>query len=126
MKTISITIEGTEYVLDLEKAKNLGVLKEDTSIKKIEIGDMYLLHNISPVIIVEHGFASVGSGEPILYNTVGLWGGLQTYSDFPCGATREEMLAHLNKYTKDKALKFIKNINDDFKALVDGVLRVAP
>jgi hypothetical protein len=123
MKELNITIQGTEYIFDIEKAKSLGVLKEDTTIKTIEIGDLYLLHNISPVIIVEHGFASVGSGETILYNIIGLWGGLQTYSDFPCGATREEMLAHLNKYTKGKALKFIKNINDDFKALVDSVVK---
>jgi hypothetical protein len=123
MKELNITIQGTEYIFDIEKAKSLGVLREDTTIKTIEVGDLYLLHNCSPLVIVEHGFASVNYGESILYNIIGLWSGLQTYSYFPCGATREEMLAQLNSYTKDKALKFIKNINDDFKALVDTTLK---
>jgi hypothetical protein len=123
MKELNITIQGTEYIFDIEKAKSLGVLKEDTTIKTIEIGDLYLLHNCTPIIIVEHGYASVNYGGSILYNTIGLWSGLQTYSDFPCGATREEMLAHLNSYAKDKALKFVKNINDDFATLLAGILK---
>ena len=123
MKELNITIEGTEYIFDIEKAKSLGVLREDTTIKTFEVGDLYLLHNCSPLIIVEHGFASLQYGESILYNIIGLWSGLQTYSDFPCGATREEMLAHLNSYAKDKALKFVKNIDADFKALVDTTLK---
>jgi len=123
MKELNITIEGVEYIFDIERAKSLGVLREDTTIKTFEVGDLYLLHNCSPLIIVEHGYASVNDGETVLYNIIGLWSGLQTYSDFPCGATREEMLAHLNSYAKNKALKFIKNIDADFTALLDRVVR---
>lgn len=122
MKNINITIEETEYIFDIEKAKSLGVLKEDTTIKTIAIGDMYLGHNHSPVIIVEHGYACWASGETMLYNIIGFWNRLQTYADFPSGATEKEMLAHLNMLTEDKALKFIKNINDDFATLVEGIL----
>ena len=123
MKELKVAIEGVEYIMDVEKAKSLGVLREDTTIKKIEIGDLYLLHNVSPLIIVEHGFASLGSGEAILYNFIGLWSGMQTYSDFPHGATQEEMLAFLNSYAKNKALKFVKNIDGDFTRLLDSVIK---
>ncbi len=123
MKELKVAIEGVEYIMDVEKAKSLGVLREDTTIKKIEIGDLYLWHNVSPLIIVEHGFASLGSGEAILYNFIGLWSGMQTYSDFPHGATQEEMLAFLNESVKDKALKFVKNIDVDFTRLLDSVIK---
>jgi len=123
MKELNITIQGTEYIFDIEKAKSLGVLREDTTFKALEVGDLYLLHNCSPLVIVEHGFASVIDGETMLYNIIGLWSGLQTYSHFPSGATREEMLALLNNYAKDKALKFVKNINADFTALLDSVVK---
>jgi hypothetical protein len=123
MEELKVTIEGVEYTIDIEKAKSLGVLKQDAAIKKIEVGDLYLLANVSPLIIVEHGFASLGSGEAILYNFIGLWSGLQTYSDFPHGATEEEMLAFLNEGIKSKELKFIKNIDIDFTRLIESVVK---
>ena len=116
MKQLKVTIEGTEYTLDIEKAKNLGVLKEGAIIKDFKVGDMYALDEYEAIIIIETGYCS-GS-----YSIIGLSEGLDHYSDFgEDGVGSSKMLEYLQmNYTSNH---FVKNINNDFKKLVKETLK---
>jgi uncharacterized Fe-S cluster-containing MiaB family protein len=116
MKEITVNIEGKEFIIDLEKAKSLGVLKEDKIIKDFKVGDMYSSTNgYEGIIIVETGWKSC------LYNVIGLCDDLSYYSDFGKeGVSREKMLEYLQKNYTTK--HFVKNINNDFRNLVRDVL----
>jgi len=120
---MKIEIEGKKYVIDTEKALSLGVLKEDKVITSFEVGDLYIIDpHDTPVVIVEHGYkySSTDLKEPKLYNIIGFNYTLQNYSDFRKGATEEQMIEFLNRQITFGA-KFIKNINQDFHALVQKV-----
>jgi hypothetical protein len=115
MKKLKVTIEGTEYTIDIEKAKSLGVLKEGAIIKDFKVGDMYALNELEAIIIIETGYCS-GS-----YSIIGLSEGLGHYSDFgEDGVSSAKMLEYLQMhYTSNH---FVKNINNDFKKLVKKAL----
>lgn len=117
MKEITVNIEGKEFIIDLEKAKSLGVLKEDKIIKDFNVGDMYSITNgYEAIIIVETGWNSC------LYNIIGLCDDLSYYSDFGKeGISKEKMLEYLQMNYTTK--HFVKNINSDFKKLVKEALK---
>ena len=113
MKEITLNIEGKEYTIDIEKAKSLGILKEDKTIKDFKVGDVYLYKETTKIIIVENGYCDVNTLHR--WNIAGLDQGLRVYSDFGRnGASKEQMLEYLN----DGPKKFIKNINEDIKSLM--------
>lgn len=120
MKEITVKIEETEYIIDLEKAKELGVLKEDTTIKDFKVGDVFSLPWYGDnIIIVQNGYAS--SSKEQKYNIAGL-DGLGLYLDFGSqGLNKTEMLAWLNKSNNGKHVKFIKNINNDIAELLKSL-----
>jgi hypothetical protein len=114
MKEITVNIEGTEYTIDIEKAKSLGILKDKT-IKDFKVGDVYLYNDRAniKIIIVESGYCDVDTSHR--WNIAGLDHGLRVYSDFGSeGASKKQMLEYLN----DGPKKFIKNINEDIKSLM--------
>lgn len=117
---MKVTIDGKEYEIDIEKAKELGVLREDTTIKDFKVGDVFLPGCGSKLIIVQNGYAS--SSKEQKYNIAGLYG-FEIYSDFGSqGLNKTEMLAWLNKSNNGNHTKFIKNINNDIEELLNQVM----
>ena len=115
-----ITIEGKEYTVDIAKAKELGVLKEDTTIKDFKVGDAYRLITGNIIVIIEAGYALLVDGG-MRYSFSGFRDELCNYSSFgKRGGTREQVLEYLNAYQKKGAV-FIKNINEDFKKLLKSL-----
>ena len=115
---VTVQISGKDYIIDIAKAKSLGVLKEDAAIKYFKVGDVFVTDTVgSAVIIVSAGYSN-------RYSIAGLGGGLNVFSDFGAhGATREEMLKFLNAKTQGFTKKFVKNINADFSLLLAKVLK---
>ena len=110
---MKVTIEGKEYEIDIEKAKELGVLKEDATIKDFKVGDVFVPASGGKVIIVQNGYTDYKREQK--YNIAGL-DGLELYSDIGSqGLNKTEMLAWLNRSWNGKHTKFIKNINNDIK-----------
>jgi hypothetical protein len=118
---MKVTIEGKEYEIDIEKAKELGVLKEDATIKDFKVGDVFSLPWYGDnIIIVQNGYAAYHSKEQ-RYNIAGL-DGLGLYPDFGSqGLNKTEMLAWLNKSNNGMHAKFIKNINNDIQKLLSNL-----
>jgi hypothetical protein len=113
---MKLTIEGKEYNIDIEKAKELGVLKEDNTIKSFKIGDTYRLKAGIYVVVVEVGYNLYGN---MSYSFAGFQGKLQNYSPFGKeGGTEEQVLERLNHYQAKEGAVFVKNINEDFKNLL--------
>jgi len=121
MKEITVNIEGTEFIIDLEKAKELGVLREDTKIKDFNVGDVFLTSSGSKVMIVQSGYASFNQEQK--YNFAGL-DGLRFFSNFGKeGATKEKIISYLNqKIYFEKNSKFLKNINEDISKLISDLV----
>jgi hypothetical protein len=123
MKEIKITIEGKEYNIDIEKAKELGVLKVpkvDTTIKSFEVGDVFS-SGFDAILIVQNGRPLISAEQR--YNIAGL-DGLFLYSDFGSeGVSKEEMLAYLNKGDDGFGYKFVKNVNSEIETLLRNTLK---
>lgn len=117
MKDFKLSIEGVEYQFDVEKAKELGVLKED-SIKSFKVGDAFRLSNCNIAVIIETGYHGIDGYDKPHYSFTGLCCRLQNYSTFgPVGGTEVEVLEQLNKWKKQSGLVFVKNINEDIAEL---------
>lgn len=116
---MKVTIEGKEFEIDLERAEELGVLKETLPlITDFEIGDAYRLKYGNSIVVVEAGYAG---GDSMRYSFSGFGNELCNYSSFgKRGGTREQVLEYLNAYQKKGAV-FIKNINEDFKKLLKSL-----
>jgi hypothetical protein len=117
---MKVTIEGKEFEIDLERAEELGVLKETLPlITNFEIGDAYRLKYGNSIVVVEAGYAYGDDG--VRYSFSGFGDELRNYSSFgKRGGTREQVLEYLNAYQKKGAV-FIKNINEDFKKLLKSL-----
>ena len=117
---MKVTIEGKEYEIDIEKAKELGVIKEDNSIKDFKVGDVFRLHyGGNFIVIIETGYHSFGKER---YSFTGLDNVISNYSSFgPEGGTKEDVLKQLNKWKARDAIVFLKNINEDFKKLLKSL-----
>lgn len=121
MDDFKLKIDGKDYVFDVDKAKQLGVLKEDTSIKDVSVGDVFrYVVSGSLIVIVPHGFCPARLDR---FNLAGIHGSMDLYSVFgKDGATKEQLLFYLNSSNTGTNLKkFVKNINDDFKQLLENL-----
>jgi len=117
---MKVTIEGKEYNIDIEKAKELGVLKEDNTIKSFKIGDTYRLMAGNYIVVVEAGYNLYGDNPR--YSFAGYQGKLENYTPFgKQGGTEEQVLERLNIYQANQGAVFVKNINEDFKNLLMGL-----
>jgi len=107
---IKINIEGTEYEIDINRAKELGLCKEThKKITDFSAGDVFESRNGSRILIIETSYSNTK------YNIAGR-NGLYLYSDFEeTPFNREQMLEYLNS---DRKYKFIKNINSDIDNLI--------
>jgi len=120
MKEIKVTIEGKDFTINLEKAKSLGLLEEDTTIKEFFVGDVFS-SGFNPILIVQNGWPDT-SKDP-RYNIAGL-DGLFLYSDIGSeGASKEEMLKYLNKGDDGFGYKFVKNVNSEIETLLRNTLQ---
>lgn len=107
-KTI-VVIEGREYTLDIDKAKELQILTEKSRFTTFKVGDVFRLYSGSVIVIVPFGYNHSGK-----YGIMGN-GGMEFFSDSGFeGFTEGEMLKWLNSGIKT----FVKNINDDFISLL--------
>jgi len=103
---MKIEIEGKEYEIDVERAKELGICKEVQKIKDIKAGDVFEDCELRVMLIQPiYGF-----GE---FNIAGL-NGLLPYRDFNALLSREDMIEFLN----EGGFKFIANINDQINELI--------
>jgi hypothetical protein len=117
MKEITIQIEGQDFIIDLDKAKELGVIKENPIIKDFNVGDVFLYCG-SKVIIVKTGYNSVF--EEQRYSLAGLYGTLNLFSSFGKeGATKEVVLGYLNGQHANT--KFLKNIDKDIRKFLETI-----
>lgn len=120
---VSVQINGKDYIIDIAKAKSLGVIKEDATIKDFSVGDVFVndvfVNDVGNAVII------VPTGYSYRYSIAGLWGDLNVFSDFGAqGATKKEMLQFLNAETHGGiSWKFVKNINADFSLLLTKVLK---
>jgi hypothetical protein len=124
MKEITIQIEGQDFIIDLDKAKSLGVVKEDPTIKDFNVGDVFLLASGSKVIIVQTGYTNIYESDiEQRYSFAGL-DGLRFFSNFGKeGATKEKIISYLNQKTYfEKNTKFLKNINKDISKLISDLV----
>lgn len=121
MDDLKIKIDGKDYVFDVAKAKQLGVLKEDTTIKDVSVGDVFrYVDSGNLLVVVPHGYNPNPGTER--FNIAGCHRGLYVYSTFgKDGATKEQLLLYLNSSNTGTHLKFVKNINDDFKQLLENL-----
>jgi len=117
--SMRITIEDKEYLIDIEKAKELGVLKEDNSIKSFKVGDAFRFKHGNIIVIIETGF---NSPDRRRYSFSGLYDSIGNYSTFGSeGGTKEEVLKQLNKWKDSERIVFVKNINEDFAKLIKSL-----
>lgn len=117
---MKVTLEGKEYEIDIEKAKELGVIKEDNSIKDFEVGDVFS-SGFNPILIVQNGWPDASKEKR--YNIAGL-DGLYLYSDMGNkGVGKQEMLDWLNDRERYEGLQFIKNVNSEIDTLLRNTLK---
>jgi hypothetical protein len=120
--TKQITIDGETYEVNLADLIKKGLLKKLHKVKdgQLEVGDVFHSPSQLPMLLVE-SFAA--DGAPAIYTLLGR-DGLKTYSDggdiggvFRTGPKiLAEILAYLTRYE----YKFIRNINEEVKELVDN------
>lgn len=108
---MKIEIEGKEYEIDINRAKELGLCKEThKKITDFSVGDVFESKHDLRIIIIHSTYNPYGHKYNIAGNI-----GLGLYSDFgenPLG--QEQMLDFLNS----KEYKFIKNITVDIDTLI--------
>ena len=116
MKEIKVTFEGKDFTINIDKAKKLGVLKEDKTIKDFQVGDVFS-SGFDPILIVQNGWPITSKEQR--YNIAGL-DGLFLFSNFSDkGLNKEQMLAYLNRGDDGVGYKYVKNINKEIKTLLE-------
>jgi hypothetical protein len=118
---MKINIEGKEYEIDINRAKELGLCKEThKKITDFSAGDVFESKSGTRILIIETSYSNTK------YNIAGR-NGLYLYSNFnETPFNREQMLEYLNgeqmlEYLNDdRKYKFIKNINSDIDALINS------
>lgn len=109
-----ININGETYLLDFERAKNLGLISPKREpIYSIKEGDLFSTPNVS-VIVVRSGYRS--SKWNIMR---GDSGGFHYYSDFDAsGISENDLIAWLN----NRHYKFVTNLNTALEGMVESFL----
>ena len=106
--TTKITINNTEYELDITKAEAKGYLKKVRKpITEIFVGDIFKSPSVSFLLLVSDYLGRH-------WNLVGN-GGLAPYSNQQ-NVSKQEIIDYLNL----NGCHFVKNINEDVKKLVWG------
>jgi len=112
MNTTTVTINGQDFTIDLDKAKQLGLLQECQPIADLAVGDVFESEGGLVRVLIIDAFYD-GSDNINRYQIAGL-NGLEPYSDFEELLSMSDMLDWLN----DRKYKFVKNINDEIQKLI--------
>lgn len=112
MNTTTVTINGQDFTIDLDKAKQLGLLQERQLITDLASGDVFESEGGLVRIMIIDAFYD-DSDNSNRFQIAGL-NGLEPYSDFEELLDMGDMLDWLN----DRKYKFVKNINDKINALI--------
>jgi hypothetical protein len=112
MNTTTVTINGQDFTIDLDKAKALGLLQERQPITSLAIGDVFESDGGLIRVLIIDAFYD-GSDNINRFQIAGL-DGLEPYSDFEELLNMADMLDWLN----DRKYKFVKNINDKINELI--------
>lgn len=104
MNTEKITINGKEYVLDLDKAKELKVLTEYKPKRIPQAGDVYEMSHYGIKLLVVQVF--YGKDQ---YQIIGCNGHCYPYSDEPYKTLRSA--EELGELLESKGYSFKKNLN---------------
>lgn len=109
-----INIDGETYMIDLERAKMLGLISPKREpISELHEGDLFSAPSVS-VIVVRSGYKS--SKWNIMR---GDSGGFHYYSDFDAsGISKDDLIAWLN----NRHYKFVANLNAALEGMVESFL----
>mgnify|MGYP000890674383 CR=1 FL=1 len=111
---MKIIIEDQDYELNFETAVAYGVLKRiHKKIEDFKVGDVFECPN-SKIVIFEYSFVDGVVVTEQLYDIHSINFGCKKHSNFLDGATKEDMLKHLNR----NEYKFVGNIQQEFKELI--------
>jgi hypothetical protein len=113
---MKITIEGTNYEINIEKAKQLGLCTEIRQpIKGFQVGDVFSLNEEGSSLRVLIVQSTYGGKKKPTYNIAGI-NGVYLYSDFRDRAVSQ---TEILKFLNERNFKFLKNINNEIASLVD-------
>ena len=112
MNTTTVTINGQDFTIDLDKAKELGLLQEQQLITDLAIGDVFESEGGLIRVLIIDAFCD-DSDNINRFQIAGL-NGLEPYSDFDELLSMSDMLDWLN----DRKYKFFKNINNKIQKLI--------
>jgi hypothetical protein len=110
-----ITIDGQTFIIDLERAKELGLMTaKRKNIEFITDGDLFSDGYYLSVLVIRQGY------ESSKWNILNAEDhGFKFYSDFTDkGVSTQEMLDFINS----RELNFVKNMNSDLKSIVKNAL----
>jgi hypothetical protein len=115
MNKHTITIGDSSYIIDLDRAQELGICTKKQSITSFEVGDVFETPSgIIRILIIECNCGS--PSNETLYQIAGR-DGLSTFSDYNDPISYDKMLEHL----KSKGYTFVGNINDSIAELLDSM-----
>lgn len=112
MNTTTVTINGQDFTIDLDKAKALGLLQERQPITDLAVGDVFESEGRFVRMMIMDAFCDCQDNID-RFQIVGL-NGLEPYSDFNQLLSMSDMLDYLNS----RKFKFVKNINDKINELI--------
>jgi hypothetical protein len=107
----TIQIDNKEYILDVDKAKKLGVLEES-----IAVGNVYIhpTGNTNPFLLVK---VIYDPQNDYCYQLLGVGCGVNSGPFFDA----LHSLLEIELYLKTKGMVFHKNVNYDISELVDNI-----
>jgi len=101
-----ITIEGTDYSIDIQRGKELGILEEMLPlITELKVGDVYHIKDWQPIVLQRLYFDK--------WFFIGV-DGLKSFSNFANGATPSDVLTVLNNHNAI----LVGNINKEVAQLI--------
>lgn len=116
MKTIKI--EGTEYRIDIDRAKEFGVLKEKTKYPLLP-GDVYVCEkgNVNNLLLIQTQYGLTDKDKR--YNLLGI-GFSPNSNDFYCKP--DHTIEEIKKHLEDKKMQFSHNIGKEIRKLVNKIV----
>ena len=111
MNKTSIKIGDKNYIIDLDRAIEIGLCEEERIIK-VNAGDVWN-NRFGPVLIGE----CIADNVPNRFQIFGLGNGLSAYSDIHLGelASEEEVA----EWLKENNYEFVRNINAQISTLME-------
>jgi hypothetical protein len=115
MNKHTITIGDSSYIIDLDRAQELGICTKKQSITSFEVGDVFETPSGLVRILIIECNCGTPSNET-LYQFAGR-DGLSAYSDHDNPISYDKMLEYLNS----RGYTFVCNINDSIAELLHSI-----